>query len=233
MSYTSTFFSDIIHLFYPNACAGCGSDNLSADQTLCFSCINEMPVTGFHLHEANPVEKIFHGRVPIVNACAHVYFSKDSLVQQMLHRVKYGGRKEIGTFMGTLIGADLKMAGWCKNINALIPLPLNSKKQKKRGYNQAELICDGISMQTNIPVYNDVIIRKRNTETQTHKSRAERWNNIEGKFELVNATKVMNKHILLVDDVVTTGATLESCGNELLKSDGLQLSIAAFAYTTL
>lgn len=233
MSYTSTFFSDIIHLFYPNVCAGCGCDTLSAGQTLCFSCLSEMPLTDFHLHTLNPVEKIFRGRLPLVTAFAHVYFTKDSLVQHMLHRLKYGGKKEIGIFMGSLIGENLKTSGWGENVSALIPLPLNSRKQKKRGYNQAELICDGISLRTNIPVYNNVIVRKKNTETQTRKSRAERWNNIEGKFELVNAPEIMNKHILLVDDVVTTGATLESCGQELLKANGLQLSIAAFAYTTL
>ncbi|MBL7697216.1 MAG: ComF family protein [Chitinophagaceae bacterium] len=233
MSFTSTFFNDTINLLYPVVCPGCGSDSLSAGQVLCFDCINEMPVTDFYLHEQNPVERIFRGRLPLISACAHVYFTKDSAIQNMLHRLKYGGRKEIGIYMGKLIGEDLKTTAPGKSLQGLVPLPLNNKKQKKRGYNQAQVICEGIASKMNIPVLNDVIVRKKNTETQTHKSRAERWNNIEGKFELSNAAKVMNKHVLLVDDVVTTGATLESCGTELLKARGLQLSIAAFAYTTL
>lgn len=233
MNFTGTFFSDLINLFYPNVCAGCGGDHISASQVICFDCMNELPVTDFHLHPENPVEKIFRGRLPLVSAFAHVYFTKDSQVQNMLHRLKYGSKKEIGIFMGRLIGEKLKMSGWCGNLQAVIPLPLNLKKQRKRGYNQAELICEGISEQLNIPVANDVVVRRKNTETQTRKSRVERWNNIEGKFELVNAEKIMNKHILLVDDVVTTGATLESCGMELLKAHDVKLSIATFAYTTL
>jgi ComF family protein len=233
MNFTGTFFNDILHLVYPRICAGCGSDVLSNDQVICINCINELPVTDFYLHGDNPVEKVFRGRLPVLSASAHVYFYKDSPVQRLLHRLKYDGRKEIGSFVGRLMGEKLKTCTWYDDLHALIPLPLNVRKQRKRGYNQAAVICEGISKVMNLPVLNDVIERKKNTETQTHKSRSDRWNNIEGKFELKKAADIMNKHVLLVDDVITTGATLESCGMELLKANELRLSIATFAYTAL
>lgn len=233
MSYTSTFFKNIVHLLYPGICAGCGSDLLSGNNLICAECMNEMPLTGFYMHQSNPVEKIFRGRIPVVTASAYAYFSKDSVVQNLLHSLKYASNKEAGIYMGRMIGRQLKLCEWNNDLHALIPLPLHSRKQKKRGYNQAEMICEGMSSEMNVPVLNDVIARRKNTETQTHKTRMERWNNIESKFELKKATGIMNKHILLVDDVITTGATLESCGSELLKAEGLRLSIAAFAYTSL
>jgi ComF family protein len=233
MSYTVTCFKDIIHLLYPVICAGCGSDLISGKKVICDDCENGMPVTGFHFYRENPVEKIFRGRLPVITASAHAYFSKDSVVQNILHSLKYGGNKEVGIKMGRMMGRTLKTCEWNNNVFGLVPLPLHFSKQKKRGYNQAKMICDGISAEMNIPVLTDVIERRKNTSTQTRKSRIERWTNIESKFELKNQAVIMNKHVLLVDDVITTGATLEACGSELLKIEGLQLSIAAFAYTLL
>lgn len=195
--------------------------------------MNEMPLTGFYMHQNNPVEKIFRGRIPVITASAYVYFSKGSVVQNLLHSLKYGSNKEAGIYMGRLIGRELKSCQWNNDLYALIPLPLHPGKQKKRGFNQAEMICEGMSSEMDVPLLNDVIMRSKNTATQTHKTRMERWNNIESKFELKKPARVMNKHVLLVDDVITTGATLEACGSELLKTKGLRLSIAAFAYTSL
>lgn len=233
MNFTNTFFSDVVHLLYPHVCAGCGSDVISRHHVICLECIADMPVTGFCFHKQNPVEKIFRGRLTLSNASAHVYFTKDSAVQNMLHRLKYSGMKEIGIFMGQLMAGNLKRSTLYQDVDAVVPLPLNARKQKTRGYNQAALIAEGIGTALNIPVLNNVVARKKYTETQTHKSRAERWNNIEGKFAVVDAGGLKDMHVLLVDDVITTGATLESCGMELLKTAGLRLSIAAFAYTAL
>jgi len=233
MNYTVTCFKNIVHLLYPEICAGCGSDLISGNNVICDDCVNEMPVTGFHLHQENPVEKIFRGRISVAGASAYTYFSKDSIVQNMLHGLKYRGNKDMGIQMGRMMGRALNSCEWNKSLLALVPLPLHFSKQKKRGYNQAEVICNGISQEMNIPVLTDIIERRKKTETQTRKSRTERWNNIESKFELKNGARMTNKHVLLVDDVITTGATLEACGSELLKIDGLQLSIAAFAYTLL
>jgi ComF family protein len=233
MSYINTCFKNIVHLLYPDICAGCGSDLVSGRNLICDDCVNGIPVTGFHLYRDNPVEKIFRGRLPVVTASAYSYFSKDSAVQNILHNLKYGGNKEVGVKMGRMMGRALKSCEWNNDLSAVIPLPLHFAKEKKRGYNQAEMICNGISCEMNIPVLTDVIKRRKNTATQTRKSRVERWNNIESKFEVKGEAGIINKHVLLIDDVITTGATLEACGSELLKTEGLRLSVAAFAYTLL
>lgn len=216
----------ILHVVFPHVCDGCGSDLLNIESRLCIRCIASLPETNFEIHPNNPVEKDFWGRIPIVNASAHLYFTKESLVQHLMHQLKYKGNKELGLQLGRLMGNALKSADRFNKIDALIPLPLFPSKEKKRGYNQATVLCDGIAEILNIPVLNNVITRPQHTETQTKKGRIERWRNIEGKFQLVDPLKIQSKHILLVDDVVTTGATLEACGNELLKADNVKLSIA-------
>ncbi len=216
----------ILHVVFPHVCDGCGSDLLNIESRLCIRCIASLPETNFEIHPNNPVEKDFWGRIPIANASAHLYFTKESLVQHLMHQLKYKGNKELGLQLGRLMGNALKSADRFSDIDALIPLPLFPSKEKKRGYNQATVLCDGIAEILNIPVLNNVITRPQHTETQTKKGRIERWRNIEGKFQLVDPLKIQSKHILLVDDVVTTGATLEACGNELLKADNVKLSIA-------
>jgi ComF family protein len=233
MNYTSTCFKNILHLLYPEICVGCGSDLVSGNNMICSDCMNAIPVTGFYRHRENPVEKIFRGRLPVVNASAYAFFTKDSVTQNLLHGLKYGGNKEIGVNIGRMIGRTLKSCEWNSDLFGLIPLPLHFSRQKKRGYNQAEMICNGMSREMNLPVMTDVMQRAKKTASQTRKSRTERWTNIESKFELKNDSGIMNKHVLLVDDVITTGATLEACGSELLKIEGVRLSIAAFAYTSL
>lgn len=216
----------LLHVVFPHVCDGCGSDLLNIESRLCIRCIASLPETNFEIHPNNPVEKDFWGRIPIINASAHLYFTKESLVQHLMHQLKYKGNKELGLQLGRLMGNSLKSADRFSNIDALIPLPLFPSKEKKRGYNQATVLCDGIAEILNLPVLNNIITRPQHTETQTKKGRIERWRNIEGKFQLTDPVKIQNKHILLVDDVVTTGATLEACGNELLKADNVKLSIA-------
>jgi ComF family protein len=182
--------------------------------------------TNFEIHPNNPVEKDFWGRLPIVNASALLYFTKESLVQQLMHQLKYKGNKDLGLQLGRLMGNALKNAARFNEIDALVPLPLFPSKEKKRGYNQATILCEGIAEILSLPVLNEVITRTQHTETQTKKGRIERWKNIEGKFQLIDPQAIQNKHLLLVDDVVTTGATLEACGNELLTAENVKLSVA-------
>jgi len=215
----------LLHLLFPHVCAGCGSDILSEQNVLCMRCMNAMPETNFELHAGNPVEKIFWGRLPLINATAQFYFTKESLMQHLMHQFKYKGNKELGLQLGRIIGSQLLLSNRFL-VDALIPLPLFPAKEKRRGYNQATLICQGIAEYMNVPVLHDVVIRPQHTDTQTKKGRIERWKNIEGKFVLIKPEAIINKHVLLVDDVVTTGATLEACGNELLKAPNSQLSIA-------
>jgi len=216
-----------LHLLFPHVCSGCGSDLLSEDSMLCLHCIDAMPETNFELYPNNPVEKNFWGRLPLAGATAQFYFTKESLMQHLMHQFKYKGNKELGLQFGRMMGDQLRRSHRFE-VDALIPLPLFPAKEKRRGYNQATILCKGMAENIQAPVLEDVIIRPQHTETQTKKGRVERWKNMEGKFVLVKPDAIRNKHLLLVDDVVTTGATLEACGNELLKAENVRLSIASF-----
>ena len=223
--------NSLLHLLFPHICDSCGSDIIDEASNLCMKCIAEMPQTNFHLHANNPIEKIFWGRLPIINATAQYYFVKESMMQHLMHQLKYKGNKELGRQLGRLMGYDLKKASRFNSIDLLVPLPLFPSKEKSRGYNQATILCEGIAEVMNVEISRDAIIRTQFTETQTRKGRLERWQNMEGKFHLMNPEKIRNKNILLVDDVITTGATLEACGHELLQAS-LKLSIATLCYAS-
>ena len=216
----------VLHLLFPHVCTGCGSDILSESSVLCMRCIDAMPETNFELHAGNPVEKLFWGRIQLNAGTAQFYFTKESLMQHLMHQFKYKGNKELGLQLGRLMGEQLLKSG-NYNVDALIPLPLFPAKEKRRGYNQASLLCKGMSEVMNIPVLTNVVTRPEHTETQTKKGRIERWKNVEGKFVVADANAIQDKHLLLVDDVVTTGATLEACGMTLLNAGNVKLSIAA------
>jgi ComF family protein len=194
-------------------------------------CVAAMPETNFEIHPNNPVEKKFWGRLQLVGAAAQYYFTKESLIQHLMHQFKYKNNKDLGFQLGRMMGESLKRSGRF-DVDALIPLPLFPAKEKRRGYNQATILCEGMAEHINAPVLNDVIIRPQYTETQTKKGRIERWLNMEGKFILKDPALICNKHILLVDDVVTTGATLEACGTELLKAENIRLSVATLCYAS-
>ena len=227
MQSLKTILSDTAHLFYPHICTGCGSDVLAEDNLLCARCFVDLPVTNYAMHANNPVEKIFWGRIPLIAAHGEYYFAKGSLIQHLVHQLKYKGNKEIGFYLGELMAKSLLNSNRFNNIDGLIPLPLFPDRERKRGYNQAAIICNGMSTVMNVPVVNNVLIRQRFTETQTRKHRTERWENVEGSFAIANEHLVNGKHLLLVDDVVTTGATFEASGNTMLQINGVQLSIAA------
>jgi ComF family protein len=219
-----------VHLFYPHICTGCGSDLLEEDNLLCLKCIHDLPHTNFAGFEGNPVEKYFWGRLPVTAAHSEFYFSKEFLLQHLIHQLKYKGNTQIGYYLGELMGKTMLSSYRFHSIDALIPLPLYPDKEHKRGYNQAAVICNGISSVMNVPVLNGNVIRQRPTETQTRKHRTERWENVKGSFRLVNEKSLLNKHLLLVDDVITTGATLEACGHAILQIEDVKLSIATLAY---
>jgi len=232
MSFFHSIFSDTVHLFYPQICTGCGSDLLSDNQLLCLLCINQLPHTNFAQHANNPLEKIFWGRIPLVAAHSEFYFAKETLIQELIHQLKYKGDRDIGYFLGQLMGNSLLNSNRFKNLDYLIPLPLFPEKERKRGFNQATIICNGISAQMNIPVMKDNVIRRRFTETQTKKHRTERWENVADSFQVKDHTLLSDKNILLVDDVVTTGATLEACGLAIAQSENVKLSVATLSMAT-
>ena len=194
-------------------------------------CIEAMPETNFEMHANNPVEKKFWGRLTFTQATAQYYFTRESMMQKLMHQFKYKGNRELGTQLGKMM-AERLINSKRFNIDALIPLPLFPAKEKKRGYNQATVLCEGMAESLRVPVLKDVIIRSQHTDTQTKKGRIERWQNMEGKFVLAKPEAISNKNVLLVDDVVTTGATLEACGAELLKAENVRLSIAALCYAS-
>jgi len=224
--------NSVLQILFPHVCSGCGSDILNEQSMLCMRCISELPETNFHMHANNPVEKIFWGRLSLVSATAQYYFSKETRMQRLMHQFKYKGNKDLGKQLGYLMGSDLLQSNRFKNIDALVPLPLFAAKEKRRGYNQATVLCEGIAEIMKVDIFRDIVRRTRHTDTQTKKGRVERWMNIEGKFELINPEKIRNRNILLVDDVITTGATLEACGQELLKAGNVQLRIATLCFAS-
>ena len=218
-----------LHLLFPHICCACGSDIVNNNALLCLRCIAAMPETNFESYPGNPVEKKFWGRMNLANASALYYFTRESIMQTLMHEFKYRGNKELGLQLGNMMGDRLARSGRFR-VDALIPLPLFASKERRRGFNQATILCEGISRKLKVPVLQDVVIRSSHTDSQTKKGRIDRWLNMEGRF-IVSCPEILaGKRILLVDDVVTTGATLEACGAELLKTEILQLSIATLCY---
>jgi ComF family protein len=227
----NTYTKDLLHLFFPQYCEGCGSDVVDEDQLLCLQCLTRFPETGFLDSPGNPVEKIFYGRLPVQAAGAAYYFTKDSLMQHLVTQLKYHGNKEVGKYLGRMTGRELARCDRFSAIDYIIPLPLNAKKQQQRGYNQAAVIAEGIASVIEKPVLHNAVERKHFTETQTKKDRVHRWQSMQEVFAVKDTAVLENKHVLLVDDIITTGATLEACGAEIAKVPGLKLSIATVAWT--
>jgi len=230
MQTLKNIINSTFHLFYPHVCTGCGSDLLNENNLLCLHCINDLPHTNFTQYNNNPVEKIFWGRIPVTAAHSEFYFAKESLLQHLIHQLKYKNNTAIGFYLGELMGKTLLNSGRFNDIDYLVPLPLYPDKERKRGYNQAAIICNGMSDIMNVPVMTGNVIRQRFTETQTRKHRTERWENVAGSFVINNPLALKGKNILLVDDVITTGATLEACGSVLLQNEEVKLYIATLAH---
>jgi ComF family protein len=225
------FKEGLSQIIFPHTCLGCSTDVLPKDELLCIQCKTELPYTNFFDVTPNPIEKIFYGRLKVEHAAAGFFFTKESLLQHLIVQLKYRGNQEAGRFLGNLLGRDLKESPHFDAIDVIIPLPLNEKKEFKRGYNQAAIICEGIAAVWQKPILQKAVERIVFTETQTHENRIQRWQNMIGVFKVLQPELLENKHILLVDDVITTGATLESCGAEILQIRNTKLSIATVAYT--
>ncbi|HEY5406506.1 MAG TPA: phosphoribosyltransferase family protein [Ginsengibacter sp.] len=229
MNLNTTILSPLVHFFYPHNCIGCGSDIIEKENFLCLECINDLPHTNFATHAGNPIEKIFWGRIPVTSGMSEFYFSKDSIIQNCIHEFKYRGNKKLGLYLGKMMGKSMLNSNRFSNIDYIIPLPLFTAKEFKRGFNQSSILCSGINEIMNIPMVTKNVIRIIHTETQTKKGRIQRWENVEKSFSVNDPSMLKGKHILLVDDVITTGATIEACGREILKIEGVQLSVASLA----
>lgn len=227
----SRILRDFIRLFYPNLCMVCHNDLPEVEQVICTTCLYHIPRTKYWYDTENPVAKIFWGRVFIQNACSFFFFSKGSRYRKLLHHLKYNGKKDVGYILGKEFGLELKKAETYKNIDVIVPVPLHPKRYKKRGYNQAEEIAKGLKESMGIPLSTQNLIRSEYTETQTRKNRAERVENVSKAFRLENPIDFKGKHILIVDDIVTTGATLEECATTVLEAENAKVSIVTLAYT--
>lgn len=225
-------FNPFIHLFdimYPNLCEVCGDNLQKQEQLLCLTCLHTLPKTNYHLIAENDLEKRFWGKVKIERATAFFYFQKGSPFQKILHSLKYKDNKELAWLLGKYGAVDLLESNVFKNIDIIIPVPLHSTKLKQRGYNQSEWIGKGLSEIICKPQDIETLIRTTETTTQTKKSMFERFENTEGVFKITNPAGIEEKHILLVDDVITTGSTLEACIHVLLQIKGVRVSVFALA----
>lgn len=223
------YLQDFISLFYPNNCVACQNALFRNEHTICTSCLFHLPKTEYHYEKDNPISRIFWGRTEIEIAASYCFFVKAGKVQHLIHQLKYKGKKEIGILIGEIYGKELLKSEYFQNVDVIIPVPLHPKKEKKRGYNQSEMFGIGLSSSMQIPLDKTTLIRTYASETQTKKSRFKRWENVKEIFDLQNADLLENKHILLIDDVITTGATIEACANMLRKIKNVKISIVSIA----
>ena len=219
----------IINLFYPHMCAACGESLVKGEETVCLKCRFLLPKTGYELNPNNPLAQSFYGRVRFHAVTACFFFAKSGKVQHLIHELKYKGNKEAGVFLGQQLGESIKEAPLFQGIDYLIPVPLHLKREKQRGYNQSLMIAKGIHEVTGIPIGDKYLVRAVHTATQTKKSADERFKNVKDIFEVRFAKELENKHILLIDDVLTTGATLEACAHQLEDIPGIVMSAATAA----
>ena len=222
----------LLGLFYPRLCPACSEVLYGNENILCLKCLSEFPRTGFHLDPENDMARLFWGRVMIRNAAAFFYYQKGSRFQNLIHEIKYFNQKQLGILLGRWFGDELTNTSF-RQADLIHPVPLHAVKLKKRGYNQSEQIALGLSQALGIPMETTLIERVVNTDTQTRKTKYERWSNVEGIFRVTKPEKLINKHILLVDDVVTTGSTLEACATPLLALEATAVSILTLGYARL
>jgi ComF family protein len=216
---------------YPQICFGCGTDQIEKAMPLCQQCIQDLPFTDFFSINENPIEKIFWGRTDIQNAGALLFFTKDSLVQTLITQLKYHHNKKVGILFGKLMGEAIAVEEKFKQVDIIIPIPISASKMNSRGYNQSEVIAMGIQQVWNRSIMQDVLIKKNWSNSQTKKDRKARLQQVPDLFFLQNPAFIKGKHILLVDDVLTTGATLEAAIETLMAGSPASVSIAVAAYT--
>lgn len=219
----------MLDFLFPRLCAGCGQRLASSEKHLCCSCLRELPRTNYHLMQTSPLEQMFWGHIPIERATALFFFTGAS-PRSAIHRLKYRNAPHIGEFLGQVLAEEVSESRFFESIDCIVPIPLATQRLLSRKYNQCDWIAKGISRQTGIPVIRDAVKRVRNNRTQTHLSAEDRWENVDNIFQLTSPEKVAGKHILLIDDVVTTGATTISCAQTLMKAGGdIRFSVAALA----
>ena len=222
-------FSDFTGLFFPEYCLGCFSGLVKGEEILCTRCILDLPRTNYQFTDENPIKEKFIGRLPIRYASAFLKFRKTGIVQHLLHQLKYNHHPEVGKRLGIFFGKEMKDVGLDHEFDIIIPMPLYRSRQVKRGYNQSTLFAEGLMSSLGIPYNDEAVVRKINTSTQTRKNKGERWENVKQAFRVTDPAVISNKRILLADDIITTGASIESCGQELFDHGCKELSVVCLA----
>ncbi|MEM6720519.1 MAG: phosphoribosyltransferase family protein [Bacteroidota bacterium] len=225
----ANILNNILSSFFPATCFACSDTLRHQEQHICTKCLHKLPFTEFHKHTENPVKYTFYGRVHIANATALLHYKKNSMVQQLIHQLKYKGRQEIGDFLGNMLGERLKSETNYNTIDYIIPVPLHKKRLRKRGYNQVTTFGQQLATHLNAEYTDAILIKTQNIKTQAFKKRAARWLTAQHSFKITNTATLAGKHILLVDDIITTGATLEACALALQKIPNITISVATMS----
>lgn len=228
-----TLWRSLVEMLFPRRCPVCGG-RILGESCICTMCMSKLPRTLYHLRRGNKLEQRFYGTVPVERATGYFFYTTESPYHQILHQLKYYGHTEMGIYMGHCMATHLMADGgdFLEGIDCIVPVPLSKARKQKRGYNQSELLAQGISQVADIPVRNEIVCRVVDNPTQTHLSNIERWENVKGIFEISPSAMhlLKGKHILLVDDVTTTGATLTSCAQTIFASvPDCRISIAVLA----
>lgn len=221
------------NLFFPDLCQACGENLMKQEKIICLSCLSKIAYTDFHLHEENPISRLFFGRCNIEQATAMCFYERENRIQNLIHKLKYKGKKEVGLFLGAELAKVLITSQLYKDIDAIVPIPLHKKKEHIRGYNQSMIIALGMLEFMDIPIIADSLIRLEFTETQTKKNRWDRYENVKNMFAVQKEDQIKGKHLLLIDDVITTGATIEACVKHLSNIEGVKISVAGLASSAL
>ena len=231
MNILKKYFSDFTELLYPLVCPVCNNKLSANDISICLSCTGKLPETNFHNDDDNETAKIFWGRIPVEFATSFLRFEKGGIAQQLMHKLKYKGHQQIGIDLGRIFASRIGNTK-INECNIIIPVPLHKNKLRKRGYNQSTLIAEGMSSILNIPVSKEILTRKIKTQTQTYLKKYERWENVKDVFYCSDISGIKDKHVLIIDDVITTGATIEACANVLLEAGAKKISIATLCYAS-
>lgn len=219
-----SFVTDLVDLVFPNCCPGCGAPFITGEAFLCSNCELDLPL----FPASEQILDRFAGRIKLMDARSYLKFYNAGVAQKLLHEIKYKGDKALGEYLGSVFIKHLSAEKAFKNIDVVVPIPLHKSKLLSRGYNQSYFLAKGMAQELKIKVDDKTVVRAKKSETQTRKSRAQRWQNVSGIFQVTNDS-FKDKNVLLVDDVITTGATLESCGEAILDAGAKSLSLAALA----
>ncbi|OON70976.1 ComF family protein [Hymenobacter sp. CRA2] len=227
----SSALADFVSLIFPRTCLACQQSLARGETHLCTACRTQLPYTDYHRLSptGNPLARRFWGRVPVQYVLSYLRFLRRGRVQHLLHQLKYQGQQEVGTALGQMYGQELADSGLGSDIDLIVPVPLHRRKLAKRGYNQSDTFAEGLALSLQVPWSTTALRRVSFTASQTRKSRAERWQNVAEVFEVAQPEAVLGKHVLVVDDVLTTGATLEACAIKLLEAGAAAVSVATIA----